>query len=72
MLDEPRYQEIREQLQDNPSRAEGLMVLSRLAAVMSNEEFELAAKVAAERRQKIQESLKAKYHEAMAFQQKAR
>ena len=51
MLDEPRYQEIREQLTGNPSSAEGLMVLSRLAAVMGNEEFEAAARAESERRQ---------------------
>ena len=52
MLDEPRYKEIREQLQDNPSSSEGLTVLSRLASVMGNQEFEAAAKEAAERREK--------------------
>ena len=50
MLDEPRYQEIREQLQDNPSSSEGLTVLSRLASVMGNQEFEAAVRAESERR----------------------
>lgn len=53
MLDEERYKAIREELQGNPSSAEGLMVLSRLAKTVGNWELEWEAKVKEEERLRV-------------------
>ena len=56
MLDEPRYQEIREQLKQelyhSPNSNHGLYCLTSLAQIVGNQESEAAVKEAAERREK--------------------
>ena len=56
MLDEPRYQEIREQLKQelyhSPNSNHGQYCLTSLAQIAGNREFEAAVREAAESRQK--------------------
>ena len=44
--------EIREQLRDNPSSNEGLYILTSLAQIVGNQEFEAAVRAESERREK--------------------
>ena len=54
MLDEPRYQEIREQLKQelyhSPNSNHGLYCLTSLAQIVGNQEFEEAVRAESERR----------------------
>ena len=56
MLDEPRYQEIREQLKQelyrSPNSNHGLYCLTFLAQIVGSQEFEEAVRGAEESRQK--------------------
>ena len=57
MLDEERYQAIREHLKDSKNSPQGFEMLSRLARIVGDKEMEKAAKVEPEYRQLPEEVL---------------